>query len=256
MAPPSRPMPRACCRCAPGRRAGDAEGRGRGRRTARRRADDLVGRPRRRAGPGARRRRHPARTRHRHALAGRLCPQRPRRRSHPHPVRRAARAARAARQAAAAAAVAGRMVRRAVADGAGARRHPGAQRPLRPRAAGRPARPGGAARRRAPRQCPGLRRTRLAGDRPQTPVRRTGLRLRQYLLQPRPVRSGAPGGHRAGPLRAPPRHRAGGIRTERRRLLQWVVAWCGLSAAWFMGDGDDAAIDLEIARQALALLDR
>lgn len=43
---------------------------------------------------------------------------------------------------------------------------------------------------------------------------------------------------------------------ERRRLLQWVVAWCGLSAAWFMGDGDDAAIDLEIARQALALLDR
>ena len=42
---------------------------------------------------------------------------------------------------------------------------------------------------------------------------------------------------------------------DRRRLLQWVVAWCGLSAAWFMGDGDDAAIDLEIARQALALLD-
>jgi streptomycin 6-kinase len=34
-----------------------------------------------------------------------------------------------------------------------------------------------------------------------------------------------------------------------------VVAWCGLSAAWYMGDGDDAAIDLEIARQALSLLE-
>ena len=42
---------------------------------------------------------------------------------------------------------------------------------------------------------------------------------------------------------------------ERRRLLQWVVAWCGLSAAWFLGDGDDAAIDLNIAAQALALLE-
>ncbi|KRC70915.1 Aminoglycoside/hydroxyurea antibiotic resistance kinase [compost metagenome] len=43
---------------------------------------------------------------------------------------------------------------------------------------------------------------------------------------------------------------------DRRRLLRWVVAWCGLSAAWYMGDGDDAAIDLDIARQAQALLDR
>lgn len=41
---------------------------------------------------------------------------------------------------------------------------------------------------------------------------------------------------------------------ERRRLLQWVVAWCGLSAAWYMGDGDDAAIDLDIARQAQSQL--
>jgi len=41
---------------------------------------------------------------------------------------------------------------------------------------------------------------------------------------------------------------------ERRRLLQWVVAWCGLSAAWYLGDGDDAAVDLNIAHQALALL--
>ena len=36
---------------------------------------------------------------------------------------------------------------------------------------------------------------------------------------------------------------------EPRRLLQWIAAWCGLSAAWFMGDGDDAAIDLNIAGQ-------
>lgn len=43
---------------------------------------------------------------------------------------------------------------------------------------------------------------------------------------------------------------------ERRRLLQWIVAWCGLSAAWFMGDGDDATIGLDIARQAQALLER
>ena len=43
---------------------------------------------------------------------------------------------------------------------------------------------------------------------------------------------------------------------DRRRLLQWVAAWCGLSAAWFLNDGDDAAIDLDIAAQALALLDR
>lgn len=43
---------------------------------------------------------------------------------------------------------------------------------------------------------------------------------------------------------------------DRRRLLRWIVAWCGLSAAWYMGDGDDAAIDLDIASQAQALLDR
>jgi len=41
---------------------------------------------------------------------------------------------------------------------------------------------------------------------------------------------------------------------DRRRLLQWVVAWCGLSAAWYLADGDDAAVDLNIAHQAHALL--
>ena len=44
---------------------------------------------------------------------------------------------------------------------------------------------------------------------------------------------------------------------ERRRLLCWVLAWTGLSAAWFMGDGDPlAGIDLQIAALAAAELDR
>jgi streptomycin 6-kinase len=39
---------------------------------------------------------------------------------------------------------------------------------------------------------------------------------------------------------------------KRRRLLQWIVAYAGLSAAWFLGDGDrDAAeADLAVARLA------
>ncbi|TCH96799.1 APH(6) family putative aminoglycoside O-phosphotransferase [Roseococcus sp. SYP-B2431] len=43
---------------------------------------------------------------------------------------------------------------------------------------------------------------------------------------------------------------------ERRRLLLWILAWAGLSAAWYLGDGDPAAIDLEIAAVAAAELDR
>jgi streptomycin 6-kinase len=39
-------------------------------------------------------------------------------------------------------------------------------------------------------------------------------------------------------------------------MLQWIVAWTGLSVAWFIGDGDDkrAAIDLTINRIACMLL--
>ncbi|ANH67436.1 APH(6)-I family aminoglycoside O-phosphotransferase [Mitsuaria sp. 7] len=44
-----------------------------------------------------------------------------------------------------------------------------------------------------------------------------------------------------------------------QRLLRWIVAWTGLSAAWFIGDGDDgapgAAIDLAINTIARGLLD-
>jgi streptomycin 6-kinase len=43
---------------------------------------------------------------------------------------------------------------------------------------------------------------------------------------------------------------------EPQRLLRWIVAWTGLSAAWFIGDGDDkgAAIDLTINAMARRLL--
>lgn len=37
---------------------------------------------------------------------------------------------------------------------------------------------------------------------------------------------------------------------ERRRLLQWILAWAGLSAAWFMEDGDTADIDFRVAELA------
>ena len=43
---------------------------------------------------------------------------------------------------------------------------------------------------------------------------------------------------------------------ERHRLLQWILAWCGLSAAWFIEDGMSAEIDFAIAAIAAAELDR
>jgi streptomycin 6-kinase len=43
---------------------------------------------------------------------------------------------------------------------------------------------------------------------------------------------------------------------ERKRLLQWIVAYAGLSAAWFLEDGDieAAADDLAVAEQAMGSL--
>lgn len=41
---------------------------------------------------------------------------------------------------------------------------------------------------------------------------------------------------------------------DRVRLLQWTVAFCGLSAAWILGDGDEPALDLAIADLAAAEL--
>jgi streptomycin 6-kinase len=43
---------------------------------------------------------------------------------------------------------------------------------------------------------------------------------------------------------------------DRRRLLEWVLAFAGLSAAWFLDDGMSADSDLDVARLAAAELDR
>jgi streptomycin 6-kinase len=40
---------------------------------------------------------------------------------------------------------------------------------------------------------------------------------------------------------------------EPRRLLQWIVAYSGLSAAWFMGDGSTESADLQLAVARIAL---
>ncbi|MBN8884841.1 MAG: APH(6) family putative aminoglycoside O-phosphotransferase [Rudaea sp.] len=45
-------------------------------------------------------------------------------------------------------------------------------------------------------------------------------------------------------------------RLERGRLLRWILAWCGLSAAWFIEDGDDWPIERRVMELAIAELDR
>lgn len=42
---------------------------------------------------------------------------------------------------------------------------------------------------------------------------------------------------------------------DRRRLLQWILAWSGLSALWLMQDGMDAAGRLDVGRMAARELD-
>jgi len=43
---------------------------------------------------------------------------------------------------------------------------------------------------------------------------------------------------------------------ERKRLLRWIIAWCGLSASWFLEDDDPLAeINLTILAKAAAALD-
>ncbi|MDF2997669.1 MAG: streptomycin 3-kinase [Xanthobacteraceae bacterium] len=42
---------------------------------------------------------------------------------------------------------------------------------------------------------------------------------------------------------------------ERRHLLRWILAWTGLSAVWYLGDGDPAFTDLNIAELAAAELE-
>jgi streptomycin 6-kinase len=42
---------------------------------------------------------------------------------------------------------------------------------------------------------------------------------------------------------------------ERERLLKWILAWCGLSTAWFLEDEDPLAeINLAVAKRAIAAL--
>ncbi|WP_293800517.1 aminoglycoside phosphotransferase family protein [uncultured Bosea sp.] len=42
---------------------------------------------------------------------------------------------------------------------------------------------------------------------------------------------------------------------ERRRLLRWIIAWCGLSAAWFLEDNDPLAeVNLTILAKAATAL--
>lgn len=43
-------------------------------------------------------------------------------------------------------------------------------------------------------------------------------------------------------------------RLERYRLLQWILAWAGLSAAWFLEDGEAADIDFRVAELAARAL--
>jgi streptomycin 6-kinase len=45
-------------------------------------------------------------------------------------------------------------------------------------------------------------------------------------------------------------------RVERRRLLQWVLAFCGLSAAWIYADGDSPDLDLAVGALAADELSR
>jgi streptomycin 6-kinase len=42
---------------------------------------------------------------------------------------------------------------------------------------------------------------------------------------------------------------------DRRRLLEWIIAWTGLSAAWFIGAGESPEIDFRIAALAIAEID-
>lgn len=41
---------------------------------------------------------------------------------------------------------------------------------------------------------------------------------------------------------------------DRRRLLQWVLAWTGLSTVWMLEDGDDAGGTFEVAKLAASAL--
>jgi streptomycin 6-kinase len=93
--------------------------------------------------------------------------------------------------------------------------------------------------------------TRLAGDRSEGSVRRARLRLRQHFRQSRPSNR-----HRSGSSATAAADRIGRSDIEPQRLLRWIAAYCGLSAAWFLADGATAEAEspLAVARIALAEL--
>ncbi|WP_328807341.1 aminoglycoside phosphotransferase family protein [Paraburkholderia elongata] len=41
---------------------------------------------------------------------------------------------------------------------------------------------------------------------------------------------------------------------DRRRLLQWILAWSGLSSAWILETGETPDIDVDIGRMAAEAL--
>ncbi|MRS15883.1 hypothetical protein GJV06_13390 [Enterobacteriaceae bacterium RIT691] len=43
---------------------------------------------------------------------------------------------------------------------------------------------------------------------------------------------------------------------SRERLLKWIVAWCGLSAAWFLENNDPISTPLSVAELAMAALEQ
>lgn len=44
-------------------------------------------------------------------------------------------------------------------------------------------------------------------------------------------------------------------RLERRRMLQWIIAWTGLSATWQIEIDESPAIDFAIMKLAIAAIE-
>ena len=77
-----------------------------------------------------------------------------------------------------------------------------------------------------------------------------GFDFANILCNPDEASAQAPGRF---PLRIAIISQAAGV--ERRRLLQWVLAWAGLSATWMIEDGAEPGGRLALARLAVSALD-
>jgi hypothetical protein len=125
------------------------------------------------------------------------------------------------------------------------------------RSVGRSPRESRPARGHPPRQYPGFRHTRLARHRPQRLAGgERGFDYANLFCNPR-----SSGSSRRMPI-SPDRFAArlqnvaqeAGL--QRERLLQWILAWTGLSAAWSIGDAESPEIALSVGALAMAELDR